>query len=157
MWDVFARLHALGKTVYLLGDEPGVAEGFARLLNERHPGLVRGHHHGFFQAGSDEEREIVAQINALRPHLLCVGMGQPRQEKWLHRLRGTLSCPAALVIGASMAFAIGARRRGPAWATGRGLEWVFRVLHEPRRMFTRYFFEIPWLMTRAVQHAAENR
>ena len=151
MWDTFARLHDLGKTVYLLGDEPGVAEKFARLLETRHAGLVCGHHHGFFQADSDEERAIVEKINASGAHLLCVGMGQPRQEKWVHRLSDELLCPAALHIGASMAFAIGARRRGPAWATGRGLEWLFRVLHEPRKMFARYFVEIPWLIARALR------
>jgi N-acetylglucosaminyldiphosphoundecaprenol N-acetyl-beta-D-mannosaminyltransferase len=151
MWDVFARLHSLGRTVYLLGDEPGVAERFAQMLNERHPGLVIGHRNGFFEVNSAEEREIVAGICALRPHLLCLGMGQPRQEKWAHRLRGELGCAAVLNLGASMAFAIGARKRGPAWATGRGLEWLFRVLAEPRKMFSRYFVEIPWLVIRALR------
>jgi N-acetylglucosaminyldiphosphoundecaprenol N-acetyl-beta-D-mannosaminyltransferase len=131
MWDVFARLSALGKTVYLLGDEPGVTEKFAAVVGMRFPGLVCGFHHGFFT------------------HLLCVGMGQPRQEKWAHRLRSELTCPAAFHIGASMAFAVGARRRGPQWATDHGLEWLFRVLAEPRKMFTRYFVEIPWLLIRA--------
>ncbi len=151
MWDVFARLHELGKTTYLLGDEPGVAEAFARLLDERYPGLVCGFHHGFFQAESEEERDLLREIRASGAHLLCVGMGQPRQEKWTHRLRSQLVCPAALHLGASMAFAIGVRRRGPAWATGHGLEWLFRVWHEPRKMFARYFVEIPWLVAKAIR------
>ncbi len=150
MWDVFARLHGEGKTVYLVGDEPGVAEKFASLVEQRYSGLVCGFHHGFFQADSEEERAIVAAIEASGAHLLCVGMGQPRQEKWVHRLRAALRVSAVFYIGASMAFAIGARKRGPAWATGRGLEWLFRVLHEPRKMFSRYFVEIPWLMVRSI-------
>lgn len=157
MWDVFTQLDRLGKTIYLLGDERGVARDFALLLEKKYPGLVVGHHHGFFQAESEEERELVAQINACGAHLLCVGMGQPRQENWVHRLRGELRCAAALHLGASMAFAVGVRKRGPAWATGRGLEWLFRVGHEPRKMFARYFVEIPWLITRAIRHASENR
>lgn len=157
MWDVFARMHADERTVYLLGDEPGVAEKFASLLNAKFPGLVVASRDGFFALESDVERGIVEEIRGLKPHLLCLGMGQPRQEKWAHRLRGELECAAVLNLGASMAFAVGARRRGPAWATGRGLEWLFRVLAEPRKMFSRYFVEIPWLMNRAVRHAAENR
>jgi N-acetylglucosaminyldiphosphoundecaprenol N-acetyl-beta-D-mannosaminyltransferase len=78
-------------------------------------------------------------------------MGQPRQEKWAHRLREELGCAAVLNLGASMAFAIGARKRGPSWATGRGLEWLFRVLAEPRKMFARYFVEIPWLVLCALR------
>jgi N-acetylglucosaminyldiphosphoundecaprenol N-acetyl-beta-D-mannosaminyltransferase len=150
MWDVFARCAELGKTVYLLGDEPGIAERFARLLEERHPGLVCGAHHGFFQFGAEEEKAILRDINERQPHLLCVGMGQPRQEVWTHRHMGSLPCAAVLQIGASMAFAVGARRRGPAWATDHGLEWLFRVLSEPRKMFSRYFVEIPWLISRAL-------
>jgi len=149
MWDVFAKLSSLGKTVYLLGDEPGVTEKFAALLEARFPGLVCGFHHGFFKP--EDESALVAEINASHPHLLCVGMGQPRQEKWAHRLRNELQCPAAFHIGASMAFAVDARRRGPQWATDHGLEWLFRVLAEPRKMFTRYFVEIPWLVVRSLK------
>lgn len=154
MWPVFARLAREGKSVYLVGDEPGVAERFGALLEGRHPGLVCGHHHGFFQGGSAEEAALIAEIAAKKPHLLCVGMGQPRQELWVHQNRERLAAAAALHLGASMAFAIGARRRGPQWATDRGLEWLFRVLHEPRRMFSRYFVEIPWLVQRALRHRA---
>ncbi len=148
MWGTFARLAESGMTVYLLGDEPGVAEAFAREVEKRHPGLVSGHHHGFFAFGSAEEGKVIDEINGLRPHLLCVGMGQPRQEIWADERRNRLDCAATLHLGASMAFAVGARRRGPKWATDRGLEWAFRVLHEPRRMADRYFVEIPRLIAR---------
>ncbi len=157
MWDAFARLHELGKSVYLLGDEPGVADRFATLLNSRFPGLVIGSRDGFFPLHSETERVLVEEIRDCRPHLLCLGMGQPRQEKWACRLRGELGCAAVLNLGASMAFAVGARKRGPSWATGRGLEWLFRVLAEPRKMFSRYFVEIPWLMLRARRHARAGR
>ena len=145
MWDVFARLAADGKTVFLLGDEPGVAERFAGLLEAKHPGLVAGRQHGFFRSGAEDDA-VVSAINASGAHLLCAGMGQPRQEKWVHDRAGRLACAAAFHIGASMAFAVGARRRGPQWATDRGLEWLFRVLSEPRRMFARYFVEVPVLI-----------
>ena len=157
MWDVFARLHAEGKTAFLVGDEPGVAERFAERVNGRFPGLVVGCHHGFFAAGSSEEENVLTAINAARPHLLCVGMGQPRQEKWVERLRDRLPCPAAFHIGASMAFAVGARRRGPRWATDHGLEWLFRVLAEPRKMFSRYFLELPALVVRSAAHRQRAR
>lgn len=153
MWEVFAQMHALGLTVFLVGDKPDVVDAFSARLDVLYPGLICGHHHGFFQEGTDEERVLVRRINDRGPHLICVGMGQPRQEKWVHRLRDELSCSAALHLGASMAFAVGARRRGPRWATHNGLEWLFRVLHEPRRMFFRYFVEIPWLASRAISYA----
>lgn len=151
MWPVFERLHREGKTVYLLGDEPGVAAQFANQLNSRYPGLVVGARDGFFQLQSDEEKAIVAEIRDRRPHLLCLGMGQPRQEKWANRWRGELGCAAVLNLGASMAFAVGARKRGPQWATDHGLEWLFRVIAEPRKMFSRYFVEIPGLILRALR------
>lgn len=151
MWLIFERLSALGKTVWLVGDEPGVAEEFARLVNSRHPGLILGSHDGYFAMGSADEDRILSEIHDAKPDLICVGMGQPRQEKWAYRLRGRLGCPT-FHIGASMAFAIGARRRGPKWATDHGLEWLFRVLHEPQRMFSRYFVETPWLAARAVRY-----
>lgn len=150
MWEAFEAHATAGKKVFCLGDRPGVAEAFANLLNQRFPGLVCGWHHGFFAIGSAEESAVLAAIRDCAPHLLCVGMGQPRQEKWVHLRRKELRCRAAFHIGASMAFAIGDRRRGPKWATDHGLEWFFRVLAEPRAMFTRYFVEIPWLMARAI-------
>lgn len=152
MWEAFRAHEVAGKKIYCLGDRPGVAEAFMRLVNRRFPGLVCGSHHGFFAIGSAEEKAVIEDINAHAPHLLCVGMGQPRQEKWVHLRREELHCRAAFHIGASMAFAIGERRRGPQWATDRGFEWLFRVLAEPRAMFTRYFVEIPWLIGRAIGH-----
>lgn len=150
MWLVFARLAAKGLRMYCVGDCPEVVAVFAEMVNTRHPGLVCGWRDGFFQSGSAEEAEILEDIRVRSPHLLCVGMGQPRQEKWANHHRDALPCAAAFHIGASMAFATGLRRRGPRWATDNGLEWLFRVINEPRRMFSRYFVEIPWLVRKAI-------
>ncbi len=151
MWLVFERLAAAGKRMYCVGDRREVVAAFSEMVNARHPGLVCGWRDGFFQPGSGEEAAILDDIQVCKPHLLCVGMGQPRQEKWARHHQSVLPCAAAFHIGASMAFATGHRRRGPQWATDHGLEWLFRVLSEPRKMFSRYFVEIPWLIGRAVR------
>ncbi|MDE1170647.1 MAG: WecB/TagA/CpsF family glycosyltransferase [Verrucomicrobium sp.] len=139
------RLAAEKKTVFLLGDTEAVAAAYARQLEARHPGLVCGWHSGFFPRGGEEEAALLARIAAARPHALLLGMGMPRQEYWAEDHQAALSCASVVMIGASMAFHTGSRRRGPRWATGRGLEGVFRLLLEPRVVWHRYLVELPRL------------
>jgi N-acetylglucosaminyldiphosphoundecaprenol N-acetyl-beta-D-mannosaminyltransferase len=84
-------------------------------------------------------------------------MGMPRQEFWAERHRNHLACSSILMAGASMAFLTGFRRRGPRWATDRGLEWFFRLAYEPLTMAPRYLFGLPRLLLQMLRWKLGNR
>jgi exopolysaccharide biosynthesis WecB/TagA/CpsF family protein len=126
-------------------------------MEQRHPGVVAGFHNGFFKENSPEETAIVRQINRSGADVLVLCMGMPRQEFWAERHRNHLACSSILMAGASMAFLTGFRRRGPRWATDRGLEWFFRLAYEPLTMAPRYLFGLPRLLLQMLRWKLGNR
>jgi N-acetylglucosaminyldiphosphoundecaprenol N-acetyl-beta-D-mannosaminyltransferase len=144
--DVFVELVAeaarSGKSVYLLGGTPGVAEVAAGILLERFPALrVAGCYAPPF--GFERDAEEMAKIRRLmettRPDIVFVGLGSPKQEQLIAALRELLPRSWWLGIGVSFSFVAGDVKRAPVWMRKVGLEWFFRVLQEPRRLFKRYF------------------
>ena len=135
--------------VFYLGGAPGVAEDAARRLKARWPGAEIAVRHGFFErpAGSPEDAAVVAEINAFRPEVLLVGMGMPVQEAWILRHYDTLDAAAVLPVGAAFDYEAGAQRAAPRMMGRLGLEWLFRLLSDPRRLFRRYLVE-PWSLIR---------
>lgn len=126
-----------GYRLYFLGGLPGVADEAVRRLTLRHPGLVVvGTRHGYFS--EEEEPQVVAEIRAARPDLLLIGLGMPKQELWLSRHCQALAVPVSLTCGALFDFYSGRIPRCPAWMTASGLEWLFRLALEPRRLGHRY-------------------
>ncbi|GAB4312370.1 MAG: hypothetical protein Kow0059_02860 [Candidatus Sumerlaeia bacterium] len=129
----------LGVSLYLLGGYPGMAEASARSLQARVPGLrIAGWRHGFFDGGLKEELMAVEAINASGARLLVVGMSVPVQEKWTLRHRGALRPPVVWCVGALFEYFSGCRPRCPRWMARVGLEWLFRLAIEPRRLWRRY-------------------
>jgi N-acetylglucosaminyldiphosphoundecaprenol N-acetyl-beta-D-mannosaminyltransferase len=141
-WDVADRR---GWRVYYLGGAPGVAETAAARLRERAPRATIQVRDGFFDMtpGSAENAAILAEINALRPHVLFVGMGMPRQEIWLERNYSALPPCVMLPVGAAFDYEAGVQKAAPRWTGRLGVEWAFRFLSDPTRLFERYFVE-PW-------------
>jgi N-acetylglucosaminyldiphosphoundecaprenol N-acetyl-beta-D-mannosaminyltransferase len=132
-----ARAAQEGRSVFLLGGEPGVAEQAAAQLLIRCPGLhIVGIQHGFFSA--EEEAAVIAHINAARPDLLFVAMGVPRQELWITRHWEKLDVGTALAVGALFDFLAERFKRAPVWMRRLGVEWVFRLIQEPGRLWRRY-------------------
>jgi N-acetylglucosaminyldiphosphoundecaprenol N-acetyl-beta-D-mannosaminyltransferase len=129
--------------VFYLGSAPGVAEIGANLLRRKHPQLQIRTRDGYFnmQSGSTETESILQSITDYQPHLLLVGMGMPRQELWIHANRSKLCANVILPAGAAMDYVAGAVRTPPRWAGRIGLEWAFRLLVEPRRLWCRYLLE----------------
>jgi N-acetylglucosaminyldiphosphoundecaprenol N-acetyl-beta-D-mannosaminyltransferase len=143
--DLFVALCAkaadLGLRVFFLGGRPGAAEAAAARLRSRHPDLdVCGTYCPSvgFERDAAESAKIVATINAARPHLLFVGLGAPKQEYWMHANRDVICVPMSLGIGVSFEFVGGLVERAPRWMQTAGLEWLFRLLVEPRRLWKRY-------------------
>jgi len=151
--DMMDRLCELaaerGYSVYLVGALPGVASDAARAMQGRYPGLrVAGTHHGYFSP--EEEPGVVAAIAAARPDILFVAFGAPRQEKWIRRHLDQLGAPVAIGVGGSFDVLAGRVPRAPAWMQQAGLEWLYRVLREPRRL--RRLWALPrlvWITLRA--------
>lgn len=142
---LMAEATARGWRVFYLGSRPGVAEKGAAVLRNRHPGLQIVTRHGFFDAckASAENAEVLAEIARYRPHVLMVGMGMPRQERWILENRDALAAHAILPCGACMDYVAGALSSPPRWMGRVGLEWLFRLVSEPRRLARRYLVE-PW-------------
>ncbi len=139
IWDLAAHAAAEGHRIYWVGGREGVAAQAALRLREAHPGLaVAGTHHGYFDhagAGSDA---VVRAINRAAPQIVLVGFGTPLQERWIARVRGDLDAPVVWALGATADFVSGTLSRGPAVLHQHGLEWLARLLVEPRRLWRRY-------------------
>lgn len=133
-----------GYKVFLLGAAEGVAAMAAENLKKRYNGLnVVGTYspsYGF-EKKKDEIRKIIKMINEVKPDILAVGLGAPKQEKFLYNYIKQLNVPVALAIGASIDFESGNINRAPKWMQKIGLEWFYRLCKEPRRMFKRYIID----------------
>jgi N-acetylglucosaminyldiphosphoundecaprenol N-acetyl-beta-D-mannosaminyltransferase len=129
------------RSVYLVGGEPGVPEAAGRALAERFPGLrVAGTDSPPFGFEKDPEQvaALVDRIATARPDLVLVGLGFPKQERLIARLRPLLPAAWMLGCGAGIPFAAGQFRRAPAFLQRIGAEWLYRLLLEPRRLARRY-------------------
>jgi N-acetylglucosaminyldiphosphoundecaprenol N-acetyl-beta-D-mannosaminyltransferase len=90
--------------------------------------------------------ETAATINDARPDVVWVGIGSPKQERWMARMRPLLNAPVLIGVGAAFDFHSGAVRQAPRWVQLAGLEWLFRLLAEPRRLWRRYLVDNPWFV-----------
>ncbi len=131
-YDVLGRLAEAGGSVYLIGAKPGVAELAAERLTEKLPGLcVVGTQHGYF----DNDEEIIGDIKETSPDLIIVCLGSPRQELWVHKHRAELGgVGAAMCLGGALDVWSGNVKRAPRIFIKMRLEWLWRMLCEPRRL-----------------------
>lgn len=128
--------------IYLLGAREEQVQVAARQIQKIGPAhTIVGMRNGYFSAGDTDA--ICAAISAARPDLLLVAMGNPRQEQFIVANRGKLDATVAIGVGALFDFMSGSVVRAPAWLRAIGLEWLFRLLQEPRRLFRRYVIGIP--------------
>jgi len=154
MWQLAEFGARQGFSFYFVGARPGVAEKAAARLCERFPDLrVVGTHPGYFDmtAGCSETLAVVEQINAVRPNILVVGFGMPLQERWLLENWAEIEANVALTGGAVFDYISGDLRRAPRWMTDNGLEWLGRLLIEPRRLWRRYVVGNPLFLWRVVK------
>lgn len=133
-----------GYSIFLLGAAEGVATKAAKNLKEKYEGLniVGTYSPSYgFEKKDDEIKMIIEMINKAKPDILAVGLGAPKQEKFLHKYRNDLNVPISLAIGASIDFEAGNINRAPKWMQNCGLEWFYRLCKEPKRMFKRYIID----------------
>ena len=130
--NVLEKLKDTSYTVYFLGAAPGVAEEAATKMKEKYPGLqVVGTYHGYFT--EEEEPAILQEIHQLKPDLLLVGLGFPRQEKWIAAHQSTLPVKVCMGIGGSIDGMAGKVKRAPVFFQKIGLEWLYRLVRQPSR------------------------
>ncbi len=130
---------------YFYGGAEGVAEELAARLSARHNGLiVAGFDSPPFRSLTEEEKaNAVARINAAEPDIVWVGLGTPKQVLWMHDYVDLLRSSILIGIGAAFNFHTGRVRRAPRWMQEYGLEWLHRLISEPRRLWRRYLLIAP--------------
>ncbi|MCM5703272.1 WecB/TagA/CpsF family glycosyltransferase [Larsenimonas salina] len=140
-----------GLRLFLLGAAPGVADTMADKLKQRFPKLeIVGVQHGFF--GTTGVDQVIDKINEARPDLLCVAMGVPHQELWVERYRHRLKVKLAMGVGGLFDFSAEKVSRAPKWLRSIGMEWSWRLMQEPKRMWKRYVVGNPVFLLNITRH-----
>ena len=142
--DLFASLIAhcaeKGHRPYLLGARQEIVERVVAILKECHPALeIAGYRNGYWKP--EEEVEVVRGIKQTRPQILFVAMGSPKKEIFLNKWKAELQTPFVMGVGGTFDVVAGLVKRAPLWMQKCGLEWFFRLIQEPRRMWRRYLVE----------------
>jgi N-acetylglucosaminyldiphosphoundecaprenol N-acetyl-beta-D-mannosaminyltransferase len=149
-----------GHRVWLYGGrDQGTLVQLALSLRRSHPGIriVGGYSPPFRPLGDEEEEALVRQINDAKPDILWVGIGVPKQEKWMARMRDRLDVPVMAGVGAAFDFHSGRIPMAPRWMQSHGLEWVYRISREPRRLLPRYLYYNPrFVMSFVRQYLSER-
>lgn len=137
-----------GYRQYFYGGAEGVPEQLAASLADRCPGLqVAGVESPPFRPlTEDEDRETVDRINAAHPDIVWVGLGAPKQERWMAAHFDRLEVPVIVSVGAAFDFHAGVKKQAPRWMQRSGLEWLHRLASEPRRLWKRYLINNPWFV-----------
>lgn len=140
IYGICERAARHGHRIYLLGAGPGVADEAADKLRARYPGLsiVGVECPPFRRLTAAEDQEQIDRIRAARADILFVAFGQPKGEFWIADRLDRVGVPVCVQVGATLDFVAGRVRRSPRWMQKTGLEWVYRMLQEPRRLARRY-------------------
>jgi N-acetylglucosaminyldiphosphoundecaprenol N-acetyl-beta-D-mannosaminyltransferase len=146
--------------LFIFGGREQIAKQAQRNVEQEYPHVrVVGTYSpplGFETRHSDNE-QAVAAVAAADADIVLVALGAPRQELWCHRERARLRCGAALCLGATVDFVAGAIPRAPPWMRRVGLEWVFRVAREPRRLGARYSKDVALFPVLVAREASARR
>lgn len=134
-----------GYRLFFLGTRAEVLERMCARIRARYPGIaIAGWHHGYF-ADTDTE-QICEFIRSCRPDVLFVGMGTPRQEYWIEACVRCLGVPMVIGVGGTLDVLAGLKRDCPQWIRNLGLEWIYRLVEDPRGKFKRYALALPWFV-----------
>ncbi len=148
MLAVCERSAEQGCRHFFYGGAPGVAEKLVVRLQSRFPGLkVTGVYSPPFRPlTSEEDQALGERINAAGPDIVWVGISTPKQERWMVEHVGRISAPVLIGVGAAFDFHAGLKKQAPSWMQRSGLEWLFRLMTEPRRLWRRYLINNSWFL-----------
>lgn len=130
---------------YLYGGATGVPENLAAILQKAYPGIhiVGTYSPPFRPLTEAEDLALIQQINEAKPDIVWVGLGSPKQERWMAEHVGKIQGATLIGVGAAFDFLSGTKKQAPYWIQRSGFEWLFRLLHEPRRLARRYLVNNP--------------
>jgi N-acetylglucosaminyldiphosphoundecaprenol N-acetyl-beta-D-mannosaminyltransferase len=138
-------------SIFLLGGKPGITAQMKENLEKLFPGIsIVGEHHGYFNRET-ENSAVVNKINKSTPDILLVAFGAPMQEKWISGNFDFLQCKVAMGVGGLFDFYSGNISRAPGWMREAGLEWIYRFIREPGRMWKRYLLGNPLFIYRVLK------
>lgn len=146
-----ARSTEQGYRHFFYGSAPGVVEQLTQQLRARFPALqvVGSYSPPFRPLTPEEDGAVVEHINATQPDIVWVGISTPKQERWMAAHVDKVTAPVLIGVGAAFDFHAGLKKQAPYWMQRSGLEWCFRLLSEPRRLWRRYLINNPsfvWLV-----------
>lgn len=153
--DYFVKNADASLTHYFLGASQDCLDKLLEYAHRTRPEIqIVGSHNGYFQ-DADNAR-IVADINAAKPDVLWVGLGTPKQQKWINDHKSQLKVGAALAVGFAFDVNAGTKKDAPAWLGKVGLTWLYRLACEPKRLFKRYFVYNTYFVTRLLVQIARS-
>lgn len=131
--------------VFFVGGAPGVAEKAIEQIRQDWPAARIASHHGYFDVapGSAENEAVVDAIRRYQPDIVLVGMGMPRQEIWTLENHAAYGPAVTFTVGGAFDYEAGVQKAAPRWMGPLGMEWLFRLMSDPQRLFWRYCVE-PW-------------
>lgn len=149
--DLFFQLNSMAEqekfSVFYLGAKQAIVQETARKMQQKHPALeIAGYHHGYFW---ENEREVVQQIRESGAKLLFVAITSPKKENFINKWRDQLGSNFVMGVGGTFDVVAGKVKRAPLWMQNAGLEWLYRVMQEPGRMWKRYLVtnsKFGWLL-----------
>ena len=153
-----------GHSIYFLGGRGDVGQQAADLLQKQYPGLnVVGCSSPFVHTEGEamlntreQDQQILDEINTVKPDILLIGFGNPKQELWFNRNKTQLDAAVSIGIGGTYEFITGSVKRAPKWIQKSGFEWVYRIFQDPKRLWKRYAYGIPKLAVLSAPVIATN-
>ena len=144
---------------YFYGGSESTCQRLESNLRHRYPGIrIAGMHSPPFRTLSPGEHQVdLERINAAQADILWVGLGSPKQDFWVAQNRDKLNTPVLIAVGAAFDFQAGTKQQAPAWIRHSGLEWLFRLCHEPRRLWRRYLIGNPRFIFLLAKHCLMNK
>lgn len=144
MPQLLEHCHQKGLSLFLLGAQPTILQQALQNLHQDYPDIPLAGHHGYFSPQDPQQNEaVVEQINRIKPQIMVVGMGNPRQEAWIHQNKHRLDVNVLMAGGAIIDRLAGTVSECPQLLSNLGLEWMYRLCREPRRLAVRYLLGNP--------------
>lgn len=148
IWNLADFCAGHGFSLFLLGGTRETSDAAAENLRARLTSLRLSSHHGYFQKTGAENERMIDAINEASPDILLVGFGMPEQERWISMNARRLNARVLMTGGSCIDYAAGAKPATPSWMTRARLEWFFRLMNEPGRLFGRYVIGNPLFLIR---------
>jgi len=152
IWDIAHIAAKNHSRIFLLGGAPTIAERTALILQTKIPNL---HVSGVHSGNPSQTEEIIEAINKSKASILMVAYGMPKQEYWIYNNLNRTNCKIAIGVGGTFDFIAGTRRRAPKWMQKTGLEWLYRLIKEPRRIIRQ--LSIPHLMIKVLKYKINEK